>query len=550
MAATKKPTAVRPSPRGAVNVVMALALGLGGGVIAEENAASDSAPDAAPPQRIYIREYRVIGAKVFPKVQVEEAVYPFLGPGRTTVDVESARVALEKAYHDAGYQAASVQVPEQSARGGTIFLMVGEGTVGRLRVKGARFFLPSHIKARARSLAEGRAVNFNDVQRDIVALNQLADRQVTPSLSAGEEPGTIDVELTVRDKFPLHGSVELNNRYSANTTPLRLTLSASYANLWQAGHTIGATYQVAPARREDTEIFAGYYIARFPWWESFSLMLEGRKQTSDIAAGIGGFSVASPGESVGLRGIWALPTGKNFYHSANVGLAYNHYKQVTGIELGGFDVTYFPLSVNYSATWAPTGSVTELNAGLTLGFRGAAGRSEEFENIRFEADANFLALRGDLSHTHDLPWKFEAFAKVQGQLASRPLIPAEQFAAGGLTTVRGYLEAAALGDNGIAATVELRSPSLLDWLPKTWKGNEWRIYVFGDAAFLHLQDALPEQESGFQLASFGVGSRVQLLDHVNGSIDLAVPIFDGTTTGPDETRAGEPFLSFRVSADF
>src|SRR4051812_27667916 len=181
-------------------------------------------------QRIYIREIRVIGSKEFPGVQVEDAVYPFLGPGRTLEDVEAARAALEEAYRKRGYQAASVEVPEQHGVRGIVFLKVNEGRVGQLRVKGSRYFLPSAIKARAQSLAEGRAVNFNDVTRDIVTLNQLPDRRVTPSLQPGIEPGTVDVDLNVVDKLPLHGSLELNNRYSPDTTELRLNGSLSYNN--------------------------------------------------------------------------------------------------------------------------------------------------------------------------------------------------------------------------------------------------------------------------------------------------------------------------------
>ena len=36
----------------------------------------------------YIREYRVDGAKRLKNLEVEEAVYPFLGPARTPNDVE------------------------------------------------------------------------------------------------------------------------------------------------------------------------------------------------------------------------------------------------------------------------------------------------------------------------------------------------------------------------------------------------------------------------------------------------------------------------------
>ena len=145
----------------------------------------------------YIREYRVTGANRLKKLEVEEAIYPFLGPQRTPDDVEQARLTLEKVYHDKGYQTVSVVVPQQDPRRGVIRLEVVEGKVGRLRVNGARFFLPSKIKSEAPSLAEGQVPDMNQVTKEIVGLNRLADRRVTPVLRAGVEPNTVDIDLNV-----------------------------------------------------------------------------------------------------------------------------------------------------------------------------------------------------------------------------------------------------------------------------------------------------------------------------------------------------------------
>jgi hemolysin activation/secretion protein len=153
---------------------------------------------------------------------VEQAVYPYLGPGRTTEDVEQARASLEKAYQDKGFQTVSVQIPPQQVRNGVVILQVIEGKVGRLRIHGSRYFSLEQIRKQAPSMAEGTVPNFNEVTRDIVALNQLPDRRITPSLRAGVEPGTVDIDLNVKDTLPLHGSLELNDRNSPNTTSLRL----------------------------------------------------------------------------------------------------------------------------------------------------------------------------------------------------------------------------------------------------------------------------------------------------------------------------------------
>src|SRR5262249_7051154 len=156
------------------------------------------------------------------------------------------------------------------------------------------------IKRRAPSLAEGTLPNFNDVTRDIVALNTLPDRRITPTMRPGVEPGTWDVDLNVKDTFPLHGSVELNNRASPDTTDLRVNGSVSYNNLWQLGHSAGASFQVSPQDLSEVKVLSGYYIARFPSVNWLSLMASGTKQNSNVST-LGGVAVAGRGEIAGLR---------------------------------------------------------------------------------------------------------------------------------------------------------------------------------------------------------------------------------------------------------
>jgi len=282
--------------------------------------------DATTPESLFIREYRVIGSKTLPRGEVEKAVYNFLGPGRSEQDVEQARAALEKAYHDLGFQTVSVNVPPQRPAHGIVVLQVTEATVGRVRVKGSRFYSVEQIKKMAPSLEEGMVPNFNDVQRDLIGLNQIADRQVTPSLKPGAVPGTVDIELTVKDKLPLHGSIELNNRYSANTTPLRLDLAVRYDNLWQLGHTIGLGFQIAPQRPSDALVYSAFYIARLPSIDWLGLMLQATRQNSQVAT-LGGTNSLGNGEIYGGRFLVNLPARKGFFHSLSVGMDYKNFTQ-------------------------------------------------------------------------------------------------------------------------------------------------------------------------------------------------------------------------------
>jgi hemolysin activation/secretion protein len=89
------------------------------------------------------------------QVDLEQAIYPFLGPDKTEDDVEKARAALEKAYHDKGYQTVSVAVPPQNVKNKVVTLKVSELKVGRLQVKNSHFFDVNKIKESAPSLEEG-----------------------------------------------------------------------------------------------------------------------------------------------------------------------------------------------------------------------------------------------------------------------------------------------------------------------------------------------------------------------------------------------------------
>jgi hemolysin activation/secretion protein len=509
-----------------------------------------------------IDDYRIDGADHMAQIDVEEAVYPFLGPHRTAADVEKARAALEKSYHDKGYQTVSVSIPPQNALTGLVVLRVTEGVIGHVRVKNARFFDLQKIKARARSLREGTLPNFRDLTADIVALNGWPDRRVTPALRAGVKPGTVDVDLNVEDKLPLHAELEINNRNSPGTVPLRATGTVHYDNLWQLGHSLSFTYQVAPQDPANAESFSGSYLARVT--DDFSVLVYGLTSNSNVAT-VGGFNVIGPGQIVGARAVVTLPMRENFFHTISLGIDYKHFGEIVGSqETSGnastsfsSPVTYFPLAVNYSATWQQDGSLTQLNAAATMNIRGPGSDFEAFDNKRFNADPNFFHLNADVEHTQDLPGDgYQVYGKLQGQFASGPLVSSEEFSLGGWDTVRGYYESEALGDNAVAGSIELRSPDVGSLIQKNLKDSsghplranafdEWRFFAFGDGGLCTVQQPTVGEQESFWMASYGVGTRFKAFDYFNAQLAVAMPVISETYT-----RAGDPHLLFRVWGDF
>lgn len=530
---------------------------------AAPNAASPSPATTAPKpaaatQHFDIDDFAVQGADMLPEIDLDEAIYPFLGPNKTADDVEKARAALEKAYHDKGYQTVSVSVPQQNAQAKVISLKVTELKVGRLRVKNSRYFDLDKIKDKAASLKEGTVPNFTDVTKDIVALNQWPDRRVTPALRAGVSPGTVDVDLNVEDKVPLHASVELNNRQSPNTTPLRINSTVHYDNLWQRGDSFSFSYQVAPQRPKDAEVFSGSYLARVQDVDWLNVLFYAVKSSSDVAT-IGGTNIVGPGQILGSRAVITLPTRENFFHTLSVGLDYKHFEQTVKLGVDGFasPVTYYPVVTSYGATFQNDKFTTQLNAAVTYNLRTLSSDPTDFDNKRYAASASFIHLNSDLSHTQELPEGFQLYGKVQGQVADGPLVSSEQLSVGGLDTVRGYLESEVLGDNGIVGNVELRSPNVGDLLQKQIKDetgqgtarfttfNEWRFFGFADAGTVTVLKPLPEQQSKFDVWSYGIGTRFKFLNYLNGTVIFSMPMISQTYT-----QARNPRVNFRIWGEF
>jgi hemolysin activation/secretion protein len=522
---------------------------------AQETSGGGSASTAEVPQQQFdIDEFRVDGAETIAQVDVESAVYPFLGPQRTVEDVEKARAALEKAYHDKGFQTVSVSVPAQNTERGTVVMTVTEGKVGALRVKNSKYFDTERIKDKAPSLKPGTLPNFGNVTQDIIALNQWPDRRVTPSLRAGITPGTVDVDLTVEDKSPFHAKVEMSNRQSPNTTPLRFNTEIRYDNLWQLGHSLSFSYQVAPERPEDAEAVSGSYLARLTDWTS--ILVYGVDSSSDVTA-IGGLNVVGPGQVLGTRAIVTLPALEGFFHSIALGIDYKHFGQIMEIGEDSFSspITYYPLAASYSATWQGEKNLTQANMGGTFNLRGLGSGFDEYWAKRGYAASNFFHANADIQHTRDFDNGLQLFFKLQGQLADGPLISSEQISMGGADTVRGYLESEVIGDYGLIGTFEVRGPNMAEIIPTELIGEdgekgaklftELRLFAFFDGGLAAIHKPLEEQESEFGLWSYGAGTRFTLFDHFDGSVTFALPMI-----GQGDTKANEPRVLFNVSGSF
>jgi len=514
-----------------------------------------TAQDAGP--RFAVLEYEIEGNSVLPVRDIERAVMPHLGPDRSLADVEEARTALEKAYHGAGYLSVVVDIPEQSVDGGVVRLRVTEGRVERLAVTGARYYDQGAIRRRVTELAPGKVPDFDRMQRQLAAASR-EERRLQPLLRPGGSPGTIQAEIQVQDELPLSASLELNNLHASNTDPWRLVGNLRYANLWQRDHALALTAITAPRQPSQSQVLVANYGA--PLDEAWSATAYA--VWSDSVVEPIGASVIGEGFTFGLRATRLFFLDSSV-HTVTFGLDLKDLKERLefGSDALSTPLRYLPLQAAWNGQWAEGRSRTSLNLQWTQAFRnllqrdvscpGDVGPVDQFACKRQGGDGGFAHLRADLRHQRPAAfgWPGQWSLRLQGQLASQPLVSAEQFSAGGADTVRGYLEAEASGDRGLQASLEWRGPSL--WSGSPGEGlmlQDLSVLAFYDVARVWILEPSVGQLPRRTLHGGGLGLRVRAGSGRHlfiGEADLAWP-GKRTPTSLDH----DPRLHLRLRTQF
>lgn len=512
-------------------------------------AAAPGTPSAAAPAdagpAFDIWEYEVEGNSVLPVQSIEQAVQPHLGPGRSMKDVDAARNALESAYQQAGYLTVLVDVPEQRVDGGIVLLRVIEGRVGGLYVTGSRYHSQGYIRERVAGLQPGAVPDFNQVQQQLATVNRTEDRRVQPVLKPGRLPGTVDVELQVADELPLSGSVELNNHHSRDTTPLRLTGSLRYDNLLQRDHSLTLTAITAPADTAQSQVAIVNYGIPLEGADSWSLSLAW--SNSDVET-LGSTQVLSRGTTFSLRRHMAFgrADGTRLF---SAGFDLKNLKERVDFDT---PLRYVPFQLAYADQWNDGPDRVALNAGFTFTVGRLLQRdvtcpsdvdpgaqADQFACKRYGASASFAAFKLDGRWSRDLG-PVSLAGRLGLQIASGPLVSAEQYALGGADTVRGYLENEASGDHGVLASLELRGANQASSLGARWR--EFTPVVFVDAARAYTLQPLPGQAARVALMGSGLGLRLSL-DRFEASIDLARAVKSTSATLAGDWRGHARLLA-------
>jgi hemolysin activation/secretion protein len=494
-----------------------------------------------------IARFEIIGNTLLTSDEINIALEPYTGPGKTSRDVESARSILERHYHKQGYPTVLVNIPEQTVEDETVQLQVIESTIRRVRVTGNRYFTMQTILKKMPSFRSGEVLYLPKIKQELAEVNGNPDIKVAPVLIPGKTIGTIDVELKVKDKLPLHGSLEVNNRSTHDTTDLRLNATVRYDNLWQKEHSVSLQYQVSPEEPDEVSAFAASYVMPPIWNRDHILALYGVASDSNIAFGTG-FQTVGKGFVVGLRNVIPLQSQKKYSHSVSIGLDYKDFDDTLSFEDGNDEIitpiTYMPVSLGYNSKFGHSSGSIRFSLGLNAAFRNMVSMQEEFEVKRYNSKGNYTYLNYGLEFNQSLLKNILLLIKCDGQVSDQALPSNEQYVGGGLKNVRGYLESEAAGDDAIHGTVEISYKDLAQGvgLPD-WIG--FNPNIFYDVSALRLIDPLPGQNQPEVLQGAGAGLRGHLTKFLDYEVAWGMALVD-----TEKTESGEHRFYFVVKGQF
>jgi len=361
---------------------------------------------------------------------------------------------------------------------------------------------------------------------------------VQPVLRPGREPGTVEAELKVSDKLPLGGSVEVNNAAAAGTEALRAAVNLHYDNLFQRDHSLSLTALTAPMQPSQSRVLVLNYLV--PLGDGDSLSFSAVNSSSDLDS-LGGTRVLGKGTTLGVR--YGLNrVGSNAAHGLSLGFDVKDLKedvQTSACTIGS-PLRYAPLQAAYNGSWWGEWGQQQLNASATFGLRpvwrqtradcqladGNFGVADQFACKRRGADGGFTTIKLDWRGSRRVG-PTEWALRIAGQIASQPLVSAEQFSVGGADSVRGYAEGSVSADYGVLASFELRSRNLAPALLDSFKGanlpplTELVFFGFGDVARVTLIEPEPGQPHRSTLLGTGVGVRLGIQPGLSLALDWA-----------------------------
>ncbi len=488
------------------------------------------------PGTITVSRFEFVDNTAFSGEKLTEVTAPFTNRPITFAEMLQAEAAVTRLYTDAGYINSGAVIPAEQTfprEGAVVKIQVIEGGVEEIRLTVDGHLNADYVRSRL-ALATDRPLNQNRLLEalQVLQLNPLI-HNISADLSAGSRPQLSVLTVNVKEADTTHlelftdngrvqsiGSFERGVRYNqGDLSGFGDSLSVEFANT-EGSNAISANYTLPINAYNGTIKLSGQFNNTQVIETPFNILdIKGDSRYYDLT--------------------FRQPVKQTPTQELALGLTAAHVEsQNTLLGVG------FPLSpgandegrtavsaLRFFQEWTQRSSqdVLALRSQFSLGSVGSQffDWRGQGQYVRLLAPDTLLVVRSSL------------------QLSTNPLVPLEQFASGGLNSVRGYRQDSLLTDNGAFASAEVRIPvlrvdsikGLLQVAPFVDLGIGWN-----DVA-----NTIPTPKSN-SLASAGLGLQWQMGDNFNARLDWGFPLTQLELGGKALQQQGLSFtMNYRLN---
>ena len=493
--------------------------------------AGPSAEIAAPPASgIFVGAINIDGDREIPRAMFAPVIERFIGKTADATGLQAIARAIADIARGQGYVFASAIIPQQEVASGTVTVKLDMGAVDSIRITGSN----SARLRRTLDLIIGPAVRKETLERQLLLAGDIPGIQVYSTRYVREPGGAALIVEVTRDR--VSGSAGLDNYGSRELGPARLRLRLDLTGLMDAGDQL--TAQVVSTPLQPKEL--GYASLRY------AATVDNHGTQIGIAGAIGrtepeynnGANVVGKSSYAAIFASHPIVRSNRASLWVNAELAYLHVDQRDdGVMLQRDNIATFTLAATGTGKvaggrlWGGFGVVQGLGIGGTT-------RTGDPMASRLDGSGRFTKATLWLDFTRSIDEQVSVRLAANGQLASRPLLAAQELGIGGPGFGRAYDFSERFGDNGILGLIEIR-----ERFEKPVRGFDWvQLYQFLDGGYVsNLQGGFGD---GTRLSAGG-GLRAGI-GKTSIGIEAAVPL-DAVRYGSNNKS---PRINLTVGQDF
>ena len=410
--------------------------------------------DTAP--RFVFRGYRIDGSTVLDPAAIKAVFEPYLNHAVAIADLEEMRTRLTRLYIERGYINSGFVIPDQDASSGIVAFQPVEGRITEIETRGTEHFDPDYFTER---LQRGLTVpfNVNDLEKEQqILLQDPLVRRLNLDIAPGATAGEAKLHADVLEASPYSLNFQIANNQSPTVGEVRGQVQGAVANLLGIGDVVAAQYGRS-AGLNDGAI-------------SYSLPLASDDTRLNLRWDINGTLIVSPALSpldiTSTYDSYSIGVTRPFYRTPEATLT-------LGAELEKRDAKSFLLGSPFSFTAGSQDGKTNVtalrlsqdwidrDAEHALALRSTFSIGLHMLGATDDGSApsgKFFSWLGQAQYVRRLYEDWDLVLRTNLQLANRSLFPIEQFALGGIDTVRGYRQYLTVTDDAISGTAEMRIP--------------------------------------------------------------------------------------------